>query len=218
MRKLKIKAGAPSIARQIWDAVSTNKLQLVLRLLITADANVNTTFEQAMSAATESTRSSLASLAGALSRKSFVSSSGRSNWSGPLLPSSNAPRPRSAMSTPMRSQELTEGPSSSEADLQGCNLLHIACQIGDLSLVELLLQHGAQVDAVDSLGRTALHHSVIHGKNPCAKLLLTRYEPSNRLMTNLGILYTSLLIIHWLVFSTTNVLITMQRIKTRCIR
>lgn len=181
MRKLKIKSGAPSIARQIWDAVSTNKLQLVLRLLITADAHVNTTFEQAMSAS-ESTRSSLASLASALSRKSFVSSSGRSNWSGPLLPSHNAPRPRSAMSSPMRSQELIEGPSSSEADLQGCNLLHIACQIGDLSLVELLLQHGAQVDAVDSLGRTALHHSVLHGKNPCAKLLLTRYDPPQHLI------------------------------------
>lgn len=182
------------MARQIWDAVSTNKLQLVLRLLITADANVNTTFEQAMGA-TESFRSPLASLAGALSRKGFVSSSGRSNWSGPLLSSHNAPRPRSAMSSPSRSLDLTEGPSSSEVsvadakDLHGCNLLHIACQIGELSLVELLLQHGAQVDAVDSLGRTPLHHCVLSGKNLCAKLLLTRYHLIPYLMRTIQFLW-----------------------------
>ncbi|KAG0569778.1 hypothetical protein M758_6G111100 [Ceratodon purpureus] len=180
VRKLQAKPGAPSLARQIWDAVSTNKLQLVLRLLITGDANVNTTFEQAMGAS-ESSWSPLASLAGALSRKGSVSSSTRSNWSGPLLPSSqNMLRPRSAMSSPVRGQDLAEGSSSSEPsvadckDLQGCNLLHIACQSGELSLVELLLQHGAQVDAVDSLGRTCLHHCVSNGKNSCAKLLLTR--------------------------------------------
>ena len=169
------------MGRQIWDAVSTNNLQLVLRMLITADANVNTTFEQAMGAS-ESSWSPLASLAGALSRKGSISSSTRSNWSGPLLPSSQKfLRPRSAVSSPVRGQDLANCPSSSEAsvgdskDLQGCNLLHMACQIGELSLVELLLQHGAQVDAADSLGRTSLHHSILNGKNSCAKLLLTRY-------------------------------------------
>jgi Arf-GAP/coiled-coil/ANK repeat/PH domain-containing protein len=81
----------------------------------------------------------------------------------------------------LRGHDLAESPSFSEASIadtkafQGCNLLHIACQIGDLSLVELLLQHGAQVDVADSLGRTPLHHCVLNGKNTCAKLLLTRY-------------------------------------------
>nr|XP_024395266.1 ADP-ribosylation factor GTPase-activating protein AGD3-like isoform X2 [Physcomitrium patens] len=180
VRKLKVQSGAPPMARQIWDAVSSNKLQLVLRLLITGDANANTTFEQAMGAS-ESSRSPLVSLAGALSRKGSVSQSTRSNWSGPLLPTSQTPsRPRSAASSPLRGYDLLEGPSSNEAaiadtkDLQGCNLLHIACQIGDLSLVELLLQHGAQIEATDSLGRTPLHHCVLKGKNLCAKLLLTR--------------------------------------------
>lgn len=181
VRKVKAKSGASPVARQIWDAVSTNKLQVVLRLLITADANVNTTFEQAMGAS-ESSWSPLASLAGALSRKGSISSSSRINWSGPLLSSSqNSLRPRSAVSSPVRGQDLAEGPSCSDAatvtdskDLQGCNLLHVACQIGQLSLIELLLQHGAQVDAADSLGRTSLHHCVLNGRNSCAKLLLTR--------------------------------------------
>jgi len=126
-------------------------------------------------------RSPLASLAGALSRKNPVSQSSRSNWSGPLLSSGpNVSRPRSAASSSWRGHDLAEDPCSSEAsiadtnDLQGCNLLHIACRIGELSLVELLLQHGAQVDIADCLGRTSLHHSVLHGKNICAKLLLSR--------------------------------------------
>jgi Arf-GAP/coiled-coil/ANK repeat/PH domain-containing protein len=180
VRKLKVTSGNPPVARQIWDAVSANKLQVVLRLLITADANVNTTYEQAMSINAPS-RSPLASLAGALSRKGSISQSSRTNWSGPLLPSGqNVSRHRSAASSPLRAQDLAEGPCSSEAsivdtrDLQGCNLLHIACQIGELGLVELLLQHGAQVDVTDSLGRTSLHHCVLHGKNICAKLLLSR--------------------------------------------
>ena len=169
------------MARQVWDAVATNKLQLVLRLLITADANVNTTFEQAMGAS-EPFRSPLASLAGALSRKGSGAQSSRSNWSGPLLSSAqNVSRTRSAASSSLRGHELPEGPCFSEASIadtkafQGCNLLHIACQIGELSLVELLLQHGAQVDVADSLGRTPLHHCVLNGKSACAKLLLMRY-------------------------------------------
>lgn len=180
VRKLRIAPGGPSVARQVWDAVSSNRLQLVLRLLITADANVNTTFEQAMGAI-EPSRSPLASLAGALSRKVPAAQSSRSNWSGPLLQSVHSvSRPRSAASSPLRGHDLAESPSFSEASIadtkafQGCNLLHIACQIGDLSLVELLLQHGAQVDVADSLGRTPLHHCVLNGKNTCAKLLLTR--------------------------------------------
>lgn len=179
VRKLKVMPGGPPVARQIWDAVSGNKLQAVLRLLIAADANVNTSFEQAMCGSAP-TRSYLASLAGSLSRKGAVvavSQSSRTNWSGPLLSSS---RPRSAASSPLRAHDQADGPCSSETtiadskDLQGCVLLHVACQVGELNLVELLLQHGAKVDIADSLGRTALHHCVLHGRSSCAKLLLSR--------------------------------------------
>lgn len=185
IHKLKVDPRGPSAARQIWDAVTTNKVQVVLRLLITGDANANTTFEQAMVASEPSSRSPLASLAGALSRRGSGSQSTRSSWSGPLLPSlQGVSESRSAVSSPGRGHEPSGSLSTSDAsgatikDLQGCTLLHIACQIGELNLVELLLQHGAQVNSTDSLGRTPLHHSILLGKNSCAKLLLTRYRSS----------------------------------------
>lgn len=179
VQKLKLDPRGPSLARQIWDAVQINKVKLVLRLLITADANANTTFEQAMGV-TESSWSPLASLAGALLRKNSLSSSlsgsqsGRRNWSvSSRLSSQDESGSRSGPSSP--GSVTSDDPSgASLKDFRGCTLLHIACLIGDLTLVELLLQHGAQVNCVDYFGRTPLHHCVLSGNNSCAKLLLTR--------------------------------------------
>ncbi|XP_075107555.1 ADP-ribosylation factor GTPase-activating protein AGD1 isoform X2 [Nicotiana tabacum] len=58
--------------------------------------------------------------------------------------------------------------------LDGCSLLHLACQTADISMVELLLQHGANINACDSRGQTPLHHSVMRGRTAIAKLLLAR--------------------------------------------
>ena len=169
VQKMKLDPRGPSLARQIWDAVQNNKVKLLLRLLITADANANTTFEQAMGG-TESSWSPLASLAGALLRKNSLSASqsGRRNWSV----SSRLPSQDEGPSSP--GSPAPDDPTNLK-DLRGCTLLHIACQIGDLTLVEVLLQHSAQINCVDSLGRTPLHHCVLAGNNSCAKLLLTRY-------------------------------------------
>ncbi|XP_016563060.2 ADP-ribosylation factor GTPase-activating protein AGD3 isoform X1 [Capsicum annuum] len=58
--------------------------------------------------------------------------------------------------------------------LDGCSLLHLACQTADIGMVELLLQHGANINACDSRGQTPLHHSVMRGRTATAKLLLAR--------------------------------------------
>lgn len=57
----------------------------------------------------------------------------------------------------------------------GCSLLHLACQTADIGMVELLLQHGANIHACDIKGQTPLHHSLITGRKVIAKLLLSRY-------------------------------------------
>lgn len=182
VQKLKLDPRGPTLARQIWDAVQLNKFKVILRLLITADASANTTFEQVIGA-TEPSWSPLASLAGALLRKNSLSGSlsasqsGRRSWSVTSRMSSqdeSGSRSGSGPSSPgsVSSDDL---PVGSLKDFRGCTLLHIACQIGDLVLVELLLQHGAQVNCVDNFGRTPLHHCVLSGNNSCAKLLLTRY-------------------------------------------
>lgn len=56
----------------------------------------------------------------------------------------------------------------------GCSLLHLACLAADIGMVELLLQYGANLDAMDSRGRTPLHHCIISRRYAIAKLLLTR--------------------------------------------
>ncbi|KAK4350121.1 hypothetical protein RND71_029434 [Anisodus tanguticus] len=58
--------------------------------------------------------------------------------------------------------------------LDGCSLLHLACQTADIGMVELLLQHGASINACDSRGQTPLHHSIMRGRTAIAKLLLSR--------------------------------------------
>lgn len=58
--------------------------------------------------------------------------------------------------------------------LQGCSLLHLACNIGNPVMLELLLQSGADINKRDFHGRTPLQHCISKGNNHLAKLLLRR--------------------------------------------
>jgi ankyrin repeat protein len=60
------------------------------------------------------------------------------------------------------------------ATLQGTSkkALTAACIDGHAATVRLLLQRGANVEAVDSINRTALHYASIHGATDAAKELL----------------------------------------------
>lgn len=60
-------------------------------------------------------------------------------------------------------------------DLQdGSSVLHVACLTSDVGMVELLLQHGADINACGPRGRTPLHYCIIGGKTAAAKALITR--------------------------------------------
>ncbi|KAF9624071.1 hypothetical protein IFM89_007769 [Coptis chinensis] len=58
--------------------------------------------------------------------------------------------------------------------LQGCSLLHLACHVGNIVMLELLLQFGADINRRDFHGRTPLHHCIAKGNNLLAKYLLRR--------------------------------------------
>ncbi|KAJ3682307.1 hypothetical protein LUZ60_014880 [Juncus effusus] len=58
--------------------------------------------------------------------------------------------------------------------MQGCSLLHLACNLGNSTMVELLLQLGADINAQDFHGRTVLHHCVFKRNDELAKYLLRK--------------------------------------------
>lgn len=64
--------------------------------------------------------------------------------------------------------------NQSRNSLQGCSLLHLACQNDNQVMLELLLQFGADINVRDSHGRTPLHQCISQKNNMLAKLLLRR--------------------------------------------
>lgn len=106
---------------RLWQAVEGGEVRAAVRLLLTTEADVHTTFEQGVGDG--------------------------------------------------------EGGGDGEAELsdrRGWSLLHLACSLGELAAVEMLLQHGAEVGGSDRRGRTALHIALMFESVSTAKLLLTR--------------------------------------------
>ena len=60
------------------------------------------------------------------------------------------------------------------ADYDGRTALHLACAEGRLECVKLLLDAGAEKDAVDRFGRTPLHEAVLNAKDDVIGLLRAR--------------------------------------------
>lgn len=61
-----------------------------------------------------------------------------------------------------------------ERDLWGSTLLHLAASEGSGPLVALLLEHGAEVDALDASDETPLHVAARSGSSASCELLLDR--------------------------------------------
>jgi ankyrin repeat protein len=62
----------------------------------------------------------------------------------------------------------------------GMRALEFAAEFGYTRLAELLLQHGADVNAADAAGFTALHHAVVRGHEDLVRMLLKRGADVNR--------------------------------------
>ena len=146
---------------KIWNAVKTCNKKLVYRLLVCSGADANTTYDRAMEGNASAHMSNNISRTQEIIISGFSSSSSaairdeKSFHSGEIVPSLKLDH-------------------SSSPDVDGSTLLHLACQSGDIAMVELLIQYGAHVNAVDSSGQTPLHRCALHARTACAKLLLSR--------------------------------------------
>lgn len=142
-----------SVAQQLWEGVRKNDKKTVYRLIVVYQADVNAVHGQA---------SLGTSLSSELLRLHWLENPDHNfGFLGSDCANSLNPRGGSA--------DL-----SSDGFFDGCSLLHLACQTADIGMVELLLQHGANINACDLRGQIPLHHSFLRGRTEIAKLLLSR--------------------------------------------
>ena len=136
------------MAQQIWEAVHANDKKAVYRYIVNSDVDVNVAYEQMCN-------SSL-TLAKVMLLQEHTSHDHSSTLAGNTLDWSSS----------------KEGQVMDNLD--GCTLLHLACETADIGMVELLLQYGANVNATDSRGQTPLHRCILKGRSAFARLLLSR--------------------------------------------
>ncbi|WVZ91965.1 hypothetical protein U9M48_038068 [Paspalum notatum var. saurae] len=150
------------LAQQMWNCVAANDKKAAYSLIVRSHANVNFVYGEMPS-------TSCLTLGKALQQEQ------------PASPPDGSPRffdcnshdkisPRESLSPASTSSRTDD----MEDTCEGFSLLHIACRVADVGMIELLLQYGASVNMIDSKGRTPLHHCILKGRHQHAKLLLSR--------------------------------------------
>ncbi|KAL7163034.1 hypothetical protein ACSBR2_039185 [Camellia fascicularis] len=139
----------PSQAACIWEAVKTNNLREVYRLIVTSSENIiNTTYDEVFD----------------------VNLYHHVDEEDPQI---GFHAVQKKQNDPVVCQKIKDS-AKPENCLQGCSLLHLACHRGNPVMLELLLQFGADMNRCDYHGRTPLHHCIAKRNNQLAKFLLKR--------------------------------------------
>ncbi|PKA53901.1 ADP-ribosylation factor GTPase-activating protein AGD3 [Apostasia shenzhenica] len=147
--------------RQMWEGVRANDKKAVYRLIVATNADVNAVYELT----SLSTSLTLAKAMLLQDQTSLVQDQ-NSN-----LNCAESDSHQSAMNS-----FGSAGPNEFKVDenYESFSLLHLACQTADIGMIELLLQYGAHLNLVDSIGRTSLHHCILKGRHALVKLLISR--------------------------------------------
>ncbi|XWS63483.1 hypothetical protein CRYUN_Cryun06bG0101600 [Craigia yunnanensis] len=154
--KLKVEQYPHSVAQQIWEGVHANDKKAVYRYIVNCEADVNAVYEQSSG--------SLLTLAKVMLLQEHANVDNSSYITGDSSDRSSA---RSFNLVGSREGQTMD-------DLDGCTLLHLACETADNCMLELLLQYGANINAMNSRGQMPLHRCILKGKAALAKLLLAR--------------------------------------------
>ncbi|XP_021811314.1 ADP-ribosylation factor GTPase-activating protein AGD2-like isoform X1 [Prunus avium] len=142
-------SGMPLLAASIWQAVKTCNLQEVYRLIVMSDVNIiDTTFDNVMGVD--------------LYHHADVQ-----------VLESDFHTMEMKQHDPAACERIKDANEPGNC-LQGCSLLHLACDCGNPMMIELLLQFGANINLRDFHGRTPLHRCISSGNNSLAKFLLRR--------------------------------------------
>ncbi|KAM7484005.1 hypothetical protein LguiA_000014 [Lonicera macranthoides] len=147
------------VAQQIWEAVRANDKKAVYRLIVNSEADVNAVSEQV----------SCSSLTLAKVMMLQEQTSVDNHNSSCLIRDSSGKSSSSSSNVATNTSDI-----HTLVDLDGCTLLHLACETADIGMLELLLQYGANVNVSDSRGQMPLHRCLLRRKATLAKLLLTR--------------------------------------------
>ncbi|CAO2173571.1 unnamed protein product [Urochloa humidicola] len=150
------------LAQQMWNSVAANDKKSAYSLIVRSHANVNLVWGDVPS-------TSCLTLGKALQLDQPASTpSGSPRFFDCNSHDKIYPRePLSPASTSSHTDDM-------EDSCEGLSLLHLACRVADVGMVELLLQYGSSVNMTDSRGRTPLHHCILKGRHQHAKLLLSR--------------------------------------------
>ncbi|XP_044461542.1 ADP-ribosylation factor GTPase-activating protein AGD3-like [Mangifera indica] len=158
IRRPKDNRNSHTVAQQIWEGVRTNDKKAVYRHIVSSEADVNAVYEQA---------SSNPSLT--LAKAMLLNEQTSLEHSSRCLTGNSSDRSSSGS---LNLASASEGQTIDDVD--GCTLLHLACETADIGMLELLLQYGANVNATDSRGQMPLHRSILRGRPQIVRLLLMR--------------------------------------------
>ncbi|KAL8534833.1 hypothetical protein ACS0TY_010748 [Phlomoides rotata] len=134
-------------ASAIWEAVRENNLRKVYRIVVASDVNiVNSTYEDMVTCDSYHDETE--------THRSFNDS-------------------EMEQSDPATCERINSSSNPGNC-FEGFSLLHLACHSGNLVMLELLMQLGADINKCDLQGRTPLQHCILKGNNVMAKFLLRR--------------------------------------------
>ncbi|KAL9406845.1 hypothetical protein Peur_003817 [Populus x canadensis] len=159
VRKPRDHQSTRSVAQQIWEAVRANDKKAVYRLIVNHEADVSAVYEQA-------------SCSSSLTRAKTVLLQELANPDNCCSSYSTGNSLDRSSTISLNFPGTTEGQTLEDVD--GCTLLHLACETADIGMLELLLQYGANINSTDSGGQTPLHRCILRGEAGLAKMLLTR--------------------------------------------
>ncbi|GFZ21007.1 ARF GTPase-activating protein [Actinidia rufa] len=130
-----------TVAQQMWEAVCINDKKAVYQLIVNSEADVSAVYEQANCKSLTLAKVMLLQEQTSLDHNSSI-----------VVGDSTAKYLNS-----LHLGGTSEGHATEY--IEGCSLLHLACETADIGMLELLLQYGANINASDSRGQT--HHSIV---------------------------------------------------------